>query len=113
MGLIGPALLIFGALVAYFNVIVTNLYSVLYYILFKVFKIDIDYIQDDPLPFKNFKTFSPAWMAVVMYCILVPVSLKKDLSIFIKMGSFGSFCCTMLILYVIFIGFKSLDNTTF
>ena len=50
LGLIGPALLIFGALVAYFNVIVTNIYSVLYY-LFKVFKMDIDYIHDDPLPF--------------------------------------------------------------
>ena len=50
LGLIGPALLIFGALVAYFNVIVTNIYSVLYY-LFKVFKMDIEYIQDDPLTF--------------------------------------------------------------
>ena len=48
-----------------------------------------------------------------MYFILVPISMKKDLSIFIKMGSFGSFCCTILILYVIFTGFKSLNNTTF
>ena len=39
--------------------------------------------------------------------------MKKDLSIFIKMGSFGSFCCTIFILYVIYTGFKSLNNTTF
>lgn len=113
LGLIGPALLIFGALVAYFNVIVTNIYSVLYYFLVKVAKMDIKYISIDPNPFKNFDKFSPAWMSVVMYFILVPVSLKKDLSIFIKMGSFGSFCCTILILYVIYTGFKSLNNTTF
>ena len=113
MGLIGLGLIIFGALVAYFNVIVSNIYSVLFLLLIKVFKFDIDYIQHDPQPFKNFKTFSPAWMSLVMYCIIVPVTLKKDLSIFIKMGSFGSFCCTMLIFYVIFTGFKSLENTTF
>jgi amino acid permease len=51
LGLIGPALLIFGALVAYFNVIVTNIYSVLYYLLIKVFKMEIEYIQDDTHPF--------------------------------------------------------------
>jgi len=113
MGLIGLGLIIFGALVAYFNVIVSNIYSVLFLLLIKVFKFDIDYIQHDPQPFKNFNTFSPAWMSLVMYCIIVPVTLKKDLSIFIKMGSFGSFCCTMLIFYVVFTGFKSLENTTF
>ena len=51
LGLIGPALLIFGALVAYFNVIVTNIYSVLYYLLINVFKMNFEYIQDDKHPF--------------------------------------------------------------
>lgn len=48
-----------------------------------------------------------------MYFLMVAVCMKKDLSFFIKFGSFGAFCVTFLITFVIGNGIYALSNTEY
>ena len=49
----------------------------------------------------------------MMYAILVPLSSKRDLSVFMKIGSIGAFCVASLILFVIYEGIMSLTDTKY
>jgi amino acid permease len=115
MGLIGPTVLIFGAITVYFVVIVQSIYPLLFTLLTKVFKMDLQYrdtSKGDP-HYYDFEHFSPSYIALGMYVILVSVSMKKDLSIFIKLSSIGVLCVISLILFVIGFGFHSIGNTSY
>ena len=48
-----------------------------------------------------------------MYALFVSVSLKKDLTIFMKMGTIGTCCVCVLILYIIYQFFSSLAEGGF
>jgi len=48
-----------------------------------------------------------------MYVILVTICMKKDLSLFIKMGSLGAVCVTIIIIFVISYFFYSMSNTNY
>lgn len=65
MGLIGPTILIFGAITVYFVVIVQSLYPLLVVIIKKGFKMD-DYNIINPLakPYYRFDTFSCSYVAL-------------------------------------------------
>ena len=52
-------------------------------------------------------------MAFFEFIKLVSIGMKKDLTIFIKMGSIGAFCVMCLISFVIIYGFVSLSNTDY
>lgn len=99
VGLIGTILICTSAQTIYFNVCATNLYPLIWLIL-STFT-DIKYI-DDYTPYQHFDTFSLAWVCIIMYALLVTVSLKKDLTVFMKMGSVGTCCVCILIVYVIY-----------
>ena len=112
IGLIGPTILIFGAISVYFNVICQNLYPILWLLYTSISKSDLEYLElkDHTQPFKNLDTFSLGWVSIFMYVILVSFSMKKDLQIFIKMGSIGAFCVCVLILFVIIKGSASMSD---
>ena len=48
-----------------------------------------------------------------LFFVAVAVCSKKDLSLFIKMGSFGAFFVTMLIIFIATTGFMALGNTKY
>ena len=73
---------------------------------------NIDYI-DDNYPYKHFDTFSLGWVCVIMYVLLVAVSMKKDLTLFMKMGSVGTCCVCILIVYVIYQFVASISQTQY
>lgn len=115
IGLIGPTILIFGAITVYFVVIVQSIYPLLYFLLTKLLKLDLSYRDpnlSDPHYF-DFSQFSSSYIAILMFGLLVPLCLKKDLSVFIKLSSIGVVCVITLILFVIGYGLFSLHNTHF
>ena len=85
----------------------------MYLILVKAFKMDIDYINPNVYPYWHFDTFSSSYIAIAMFVVLVTVSLKKDLSIFMKMGSIGAVCVTSLIIFVVAYSVYSISNTQY
>lgn len=48
-----------------------------------------------------------------MYIVLVSVSMKKDLSIFINMGSIGAICVTCMIIFIISYSSYSMTKTNY
>lgn len=61
----------------------------------------------------DFGSFSLAYMALVVFAIEFTITLKKDLTIFIKLMSFGSIFIIALILFIIGFGFYALATTHF
>ena len=114
IGLIGPTILIFGAITAYFVIIVQSLYPLLVVFLKKVCGADLEYVDPNAgPPYWHFEEFSASWIAIVLYVVLVAISMKKDLSVFLRMGSFGAFCVTTLILFVVCYSIKSMISTEY
>lgn len=57
--------------------------------------------------------FSPAYTSIVLFLVVVAVCSKKDLNIFIKMGSFGALFVTTLILFIAGTGVLELTRTNY
>lgn len=114
IGLIGPTILIFGAITVYFVVIVQSIYPILFLLLKKVFKMDgLTYHDPNEPPYYHFEEFSCSYVSIFMFVVLVIVSLKKDLSVFMRMGSIGAVCVTSLILFVCAYSVYSISNTEY
>ena len=111
MGLIGPTILIFGAITVYFVVIVQSLYPLVVVVIKNVFHMDYDFVDPAVKPFYHFEKFSCSYCAIFEYCLLVSISMKRDLSIFLKLGSLGAFCVTTLIIFVVAYGFIGISDT--
>lgn len=111
MGLIGPTILIFGAITVYFVVIVQSLYPLLVVVMKEVFKMEYTMINPLEQPYCRLDTFSASYVALFEYVLLVSISMKRDLSIFLKLGSLGAFCVTTLIVFVVIYGFLGISDT--
>ena len=72
-----------------------------------------DYIPPTDKPYARFDAFSASYVALIMYVILVAVCMKKDLSMFIKMGSLGAICVTIIIVFVFSYWIYSMTNTDY
>ncbi len=72
---------------------------------------DLEYINPSKPPFFRPEKFSCSHVAIFEYFLLVSVSMKKDLTVFIKMGSLGAVCVTSLISFVVIYGFIGISNT--
>jgi hypothetical protein len=114
MGIIGPTILIWGAMTTYFVVIVQSLYPLLYVLFNNGFGVNLGpYILPTKPPYCHFEAFSTSYVAIIMYVLLVSVSMKKDLSIFMKMGSLGAICVTIMIIFVISYFAYSMSNSSY
>jgi hypothetical protein len=69
-----------------------------------------DYIDGDEAPYQHITKFSDFHVAVVLYVCLVIVCMKRDLTIFMKLGNAGVLCLCLLILFVIYQGIAALVN---
>ena len=74
---------------------------------------DVDYILPTQKPYFRPLVFSCTHVALFEYVLLVSISMKKDLTIFIKMGSLGAICVTTLITFVVIYGFIAIATTDY
>lgn len=61
----------------------------------------------------TFKTFSQSYCAFVLFPVLVYLCSKKDLSVFMKVGSIGVIFIVFLMGFIIFVGANAFSNTEF
>ena len=74
---------------------------------------NVDYVDPNIAPYYHFSSFSASWVAIFEFFKLVSLSMKKDLSVFMKMGFLGASCVISMIIFVCIYGFISLGNTTY
>ena len=84
------------------------LYSILLALIEWIFRIHIT-----PVSTLDFGTFSLSYVAIMVFVIEIFITNKKDLSIFIKMVSFGAVFIISLMSFIIGFGFYALGTTDF
>ena len=107
-GFISTLLIMVAAVTAYF----INLSSMLYYIALAIYDWigGVDYV---PINKADFSSFSLAYMAILVFVIESIVTSKKDLSIFIRLMSYGSAFIIALIVFIIGFGFYGIATTDY
>lgn len=107
-GFISTLLIMIAAVTAYF----INLSSMLYYIVLAI----ADWTSGNeftPINSADFSKFSLAYMAILVFVIEFIITAKKDLSIFIRLMSYGSAFIISLIVFIIAFGFYGIGTTKY
>ena len=110
MGLIAPAVLILGAVACFF----VTMNQVLYPMILAIFvwisgnKDGVDYKLT-----QSFEWFSSNYTAIFLFIVITMLCSKKDLKVFMKIGSFGVIFVVMLMIFIIYTGIYSLSDTDF
>jgi hypothetical protein len=105
-GFISTLLIMVAAVTAYF----INLSSMLYYIALALG--DWILAKDfQPINSATFSQFSLSYMAIIVFIMEVFITSKKDLSIFIRLMSYGSAFIMALIVFIIGFGFYGFGTT--
>jgi sodium-coupled neutral amino acid transporter 9 len=107
-GLISPALIIVGAVSVYFVIMTELMYPVLLAIYAWISGTDPELAMDP-----TFKKFSSSYCALFLFVVLVLICMKKDISIFLKIGSFGVIFIIILMIFIICVGVIAFTNTEF
>jgi amino acid permease len=107
-GLIAPAFLMIGAVTVLFVILAQISYPIILAVYTWCSGIDKTE-QQNP----TFEAFSSSYTALVLFFVAVLVCSKKDLNIFIKMGSFGAFFVSMLIIFITATGIIAMTNTNY
>ena len=107
-GHISTLLIILAAITAYFIILSQMLYFLSLALLKWIFKIDLV-----PVTSADFSVYSLAYTAIFVFVLEFVITLKKDLSIFIRLISFGSIFIIAIILFIVGFGFYSFTNTHF
>lgn len=108
MGILCPTLIVVGAVVVYFVVMCQCLYPLILCI--------ISWCSGETYTYYTktvFNHFSQGYCGFIMYPILIALTSKKDLSIFMKVGSIGVVFILFLMVFLVAVGIKSLTNTHF
>jgi hypothetical protein len=61
----------------------------------------------------HFEAFSQTYTAMIVFAIQVFVTMKRDLSIFIKLMSYGTYFIMGLMLFIVAVGLFGFTNTTY
>ena len=70
---------------------------------------DLPYISTPAV----FSQFSSCYVAILLYFVMLVVCLRRDLTIFMKITSYGSISITITSVFIIGVGILSLSNTAF
>jgi hypothetical protein len=108
IGLVAPALLIVGAIIVYFVIMCQMLYPLVLAIYSWVSNTN-PIFQPDP----TFKHFSMNYCAAVLAVLLIWICSKKDLSMFMRIGSFGVIFIMGFVIYIIYNFFYAIETTSF
>lgn len=108
IGILCPTCIVVGAVVVYFVVMCQCLYPLVLCIATWCTGIEYDFQTKSV-----YNTFSQAYCGFIMYPVLIALTLKKDLSIFMKVGSVGVVFILFLMVFILAVGIKSFSNTEF
>ena len=108
IGLCAPAILILGAIIVYF-VIMCQMFYPIVLALYKWISGSNPAYYADP----TFKHFSSSYCAMMLAVLLIYICSKKDLNIFMRIGSFGVIFIMLFVLYIIYNFIAATTNTTF
>ena len=108
IGAIGPIVVVGSAIIVCFVVMAQVMYPTLFAVYAWISKADHDY-NIEPA----FDRFSSSYCAILLFIALVIICNKKDISIFMRMTSFGVIGVTLLMLSIFVTGIMSLVNTSF
>lgn len=61
----------------------------------------------------DFGVFSQMYVAFIMFAILVPICLRRDLSIFVSISSYGAIAIIFICLIIMFFGIYGFTNTSY
>jgi len=95
-GILSPCLLIVGA--------VTVLFVIMSQLSYPIFLAIFSWTTGNKPEMINkptFSQFSSSYTAIILFFVVIAVCSKKDLGIFMKMGSFGAIFVTMLMIFII------------
>ena len=65
--------------------------------------------REDP----TWEWFSGNYTALILFAIMTALCSKKDIKIFMKLGSYGVIFVVMLMIFIIYTGINALTNTDF
>ena len=102
IGLIAPALLILGAIIVYFVIMCQMFYPICLAVYSWIAGTDPTYYPDP-----TFKHFSQSYCALFLCVILILICSKKDLDIFMRIGSFGVIFIIFFVVFIIYNFFHS------
>ena len=108
VGLISPAILIVGAIVVYFVIMADVLYPDVLAIYAWISGSNPKFITKP-----TFSNFSMSYTAIVQFVILVIICNKKDIGVFMRIGSFGVIFIILLMLFIIATGVLAFSDTNF
>jgi len=108
LGFISTLLIMVAAVCAYFVILSQMLYFLMLALIEWIGKKEMV-----PITSADFSHFSLSYMALIVFAVEFTITLKKDLTIFIKLMSFGSIFIISLILFIIGFGFYAIANTHF
>ncbi len=106
LGLVSTLLIMFAAVCSYFVILSQMLYPIILALIEWIGRHKIDLVTEP-----RFDTFSQAYTAIIIFFIEVAIVCRKDLSIFIKVMTYGSFFIVSLMLFIVGVGFYGMFNT--
>lgn len=98
-----------AACTSYYIIMAQMLYSNVLALGKWIFKADLPVVSDGV----DFSHFSLTYVAIGLYFVMLAVCLRRDLSIFIRISSYGAIYIIIITLGIIAVGFYSLSNTTY
>ena len=108
-GLIAPAILILGAIIAFFVI----MSSVMYPDLLAIYSWCTGTTAKNSSVDPSFTRFSTSYVSLVLFVVLVIICNKKDINIFMRIGSFGVIFVVLLMIFIIATGVIAFTDTKF
>lgn len=108
IAVIGTLAITMTACTAYFVIMAQMLYPNILALLNWIFKVKLP-LQEGII----FDSFSQSYCAILMYIVMVSICLKRDLSLFILMSSYGAIAIIIIALFILSVGIYSLSNTNY
>ena len=110
LGFLSTLFIMIAAVTSYF----INLSAMLYYILLAILEWTHAISPDfEPVTSVNFGTFSQGYVTIFVFAMEIFITSKKDLSIFIRLMTYGSGFIMALIVFIIGFGFYGIASTKF
>lgn len=112
LGNISTLLIMLAAVCSYFIMLSQMLYTIILALLDWIFNANMEVLHDPTLS-DSFSNFSQAYATLIIFGIECFITNKKDLSIFIKLVSYGVFFIVSLILFIVGVGIYGLADSEF
>jgi len=108
MGLISPAVIMLGAVAVFFVTMNQVMYPMILAITVWITGNDVNY---DNTP--RWDWFSGNYTAIILFFIMTALCSKKDIKIFMKIGSYGVIFVILLMAFIIYTGIRAMTDTSF